>query len=223
MKRNSTSASSSYSSSLIVGPSSRDKSLGTHCTCSSSFPTSKGIASAVLVYCKTAPAIRPLSITLLSTPEGSVKDKEEDRSNTGFVGVRVDHSYDVCEAFDETAEGKVLLLWDGTNDQDVCGGAYASLSDDDEDALIVSLGSQGQNGGIVTVSDWTSDQLSQLFTLVYLQAPEAILSCPSFHVGGNRFLRTNLQSKSQEVGLNTPIHPATIRLHPLKIIHTKNR
>ena len=32
----------------------------------------------------------------------------------GFVGARVDHSYDGV-----TAEGKVLLLWDGRNDQGV--------------------------------------------------------------------------------------------------------
>jgi len=112
MKRNATtSASSSYSSSLtVVGPPRRDKSLGTHWTCRSSFPTSKGIASAVLVYCKTAPAIRPLSSSLISTPDGSVRDKEEDRSKMGFVGGRVDHSYDVCGTFDATAEVKVLLL-----------------------------------------------------------------------------------------------------------------
>ena len=36
----------------------------------------------------------------------------------GFVGARVDHSYDVCGTLDVTAEGKVLLLWDGTNDQE---------------------------------------------------------------------------------------------------------
>ena len=36
----------------------------------------------------------------------------------GFVVARVDHSYDVCETFDVAAEGKVLLLWDGTNDQE---------------------------------------------------------------------------------------------------------
>lgn len=94
-----------------------DRSLGTHWTCSSNFPTSKGIASAVLVYCKTAPAIRPLTSSLISTPEGSVKDKEEDRSNMGFVGARVDHSYDAC-ALDVMPEGKLLLLWDGTNDQE---------------------------------------------------------------------------------------------------------
>lgn len=78
----------------------------------------------------------------------------------GFVGVRVDHSYDVCEAFDETAEGKVLLPWDGTNDQEVCEGAYTSRSDDDEDALILTLDPKGQNGRVVSVSDWASDQRS---------------------------------------------------------------
>lgn len=62
------------------------------------------------MYCKTALAIKPLSNSLISAPEGSVRDKEEDRSNMGFVGARVDHSYDVCGTFDATAEGKVLLL-----------------------------------------------------------------------------------------------------------------
>lgn len=36
----------------------------------------------------------------------------------GFVGARVDHSYDVCETFDAAVEGKVLLLCDGANDQE---------------------------------------------------------------------------------------------------------
>lgn len=36
----------------------------------------------------------------------------------GFVGERVDHSYDVCGTFDAMAEGRVLLLWGETNDQE---------------------------------------------------------------------------------------------------------
>ena len=101
----------------------------------------------MLVYCKTAPAIKPLSSNLTSTPEGSVKDKEEVRSNTGFVGTRVDHSYDVCETLDVTADDETLLLWDGTNDQGALEGAYVSRREDDEDALIAILDRRTDGAG----------------------------------------------------------------------------
>lgn len=91
-------------------------------------------------------------------PEGSVKDKEEDRSNIGFVGARVDHSYDVCETLDVTADGKVLLLWDGTNDQGTWEGVYISRREDDEDALIVLLDPEGRAEWSVGVSGSTSDE-----------------------------------------------------------------
>lgn len=92
-----------------------------------------------------------------------------------------------------TAEGKVLLLWDGTNDQEVCGGAYASLSDDDEDALIMTWDPQGQNGRVATVSDWTSDQryFSCLRLFTSRRRRQSYLA-PNFRAGGNTFLRTNL-------------------------------
>ena len=75
-----------------------------------------------------------------------MKDKEEDRSNIGFVGARVDHSYDVGEAFDVTAEGKALSPWGGTNDQEAFEGAYVSRSDDDG-ALIMAPDPNGQMCG----------------------------------------------------------------------------
>jgi len=109
MKRNVTSASLSYSSSLTVGPPRRDKSLVTHWICSRSSPTAKGVTSAVVMYCKTAPAIKHLSSGLISTPEGPVRDKEGGRLNMGFAGGRVDHSYGVCRTFDGTTEGATAL------------------------------------------------------------------------------------------------------------------
>lgn len=63
----------------------------------------------MLVYQKTAPAIKSLSNGLIPMPEGSGRDKWGGRLNMGFVGGRIDHSYDICRTFDGTAEGAISL------------------------------------------------------------------------------------------------------------------
>jgi hypothetical protein len=111
---------------------------------------------------------------LISTPEGSGKDNEEDKSSIGFVDARVDHSY---EAFGVTVEGNMLLLWDGANDQEAGGGVYMSRSEDDEDALIAILDPEERTKRRTVVSDSASTPTtSQLFALVCLRVLDAILS-----------------------------------------------
>lgn len=125
---------SSSSSTISVGGSGSPASLGTHCTCNNNFPTSHGIAIAVLVYCMTADASNELRSSLTSIPV-SLRSSEGDKSNMDLeLGREAFHSYVYEEPAEEAGAGKPLGAEFGTGrkDQAEDGSLYRSRRELDE-------------------------------------------------------------------------------------------
>ena len=124
-----TSDDSSSSSSNGGTFSNSPASFGTHCTCSSSFPTSQGIAIAVLVYCSTADATSALNKSVALIPVGSDRSSDGERSKIELCAARCVQGAGGGGGTEDTGGAGAFVPFCGWNAHAAPPSMYKSRSD----------------------------------------------------------------------------------------------